>query len=183
MKKFFAMLMIFLTAAISSCNQQEESPTDSEVFHPNQEELFIITRTPSVNDCGSAAVIDVNGGYHYLPDDFSFEQENWYQAVLSSSETDSVRSIAQDDLTAVYLFFHDFCPTRTSSSYKNYEEYIADYGYLSLYMLYTDSSGNAAYCLLCRYGQSITCIDNDSVKDFVNWMCDNNYFYIADFRY
>ncbi len=190
MKRIFLILLtvaaLFLFA---SCNTMKpdvsNTNTDStaEIPKPNQEVLFVITRTNFSDDIYfSGSIIDSDGNYHYLPNNFSFEDENWYQIALDAQKSQSENSVKETDLNTIYKFISEF-DANESYNTITYDEYIPDYGSIALYEIYSDANDKMAYKKLCQFGQLISCLDNGTVKDFVNWMTDNNYFFISDFKY
>lgn len=190
MKRIFLILLtvaaLFLFA---SCNTTKpdvsNTNTDStvEIPKPNQEVLFVITRTNFSDDIYfSGSIIDSNGNYHYLPNNFSFEDENWYQIALDAQKSQAANSVKETDLNTIYKFISEF-DANESHNTITYDEYIPDYGSITLYEIYSGANSKMAYKKLCQYGESISCLDDETVKDFVNWMTDNNYFFISDFKY
>ncbi len=180
MKKLSAIILLLAALLMTVCCA---APAE-EPQKPEQEILFIITTAnSSYSTEKSAAAIDVNGGYHYLPDDFSFDSADWYQTAAEASRTEAVRSIEASHLSIVYTFFND-CNADKYREPVTYDGYIADYRSRSLYRIYTSPDGSADHRILCQYGQNISCVDDERVKTFVNRMCDNGYFFVDDnFRY
>lgn len=190
MKRIFLILLTvvaaFLFASCDSINPDiSNTNTDStaETPKPNQEVLFVITRTNFSDDIYfSGSIIDSEGNYHYLPNEFDFGEENWFQLISEALKAEIVNNIEPSHLKAIYQFIDEF-DIRKSYDLATYEHFISDYGYLSLYEVYKESDGNVNYKLLCQYGQKTTCINDETVKEFVNWMIDNSYFFVDDFKY
>lgn len=189
MKRIFLILSTFALFLLTSCNTTNPDISNTnadstvEIPKPNQEVLFVITHTNFSDDVySSASIIDSNGNYHYLPNEFDLGEENWYQVVLDSQKTDTVRSIEQSHLKTIYRFVNEFDVIKSYDT-MTYEHFIFDYGYLCLYEIYMDSDKKMNYKLLCQYGQEVTCVNSETVKEFVNWMTDKNYFFIDDFKY
>lgn len=190
MKRIFLILLtVVVLFLFASCNTMNptvgNNNTDSteEIPKPNQEVLFVITHTNFSDDTYfSGSIIDSNGNYHYLPNNFSFEDENWYQIAQEAQKSESANSIEETDLFTIYKFMSEF-DANESYNTITYNEYIADYGFVALYEVYLTTNDKMAYKKLCQFGQSISCLDNETVKDFVNWMIDNDYFFISGFKY
>lgn len=133
MKRIFLILLtvgaLFLLA---SCNTMKtdvsNTNTDSteKIPKPNQEVLFVIIRTNFSDDIYfSGSIIDSDGSYHYLPNNFSFEDENWYQIALDAQKSQSANSVKKTDLDTIYKFISEF-DANESYNTITYDEYIAD---------------------------------------------------------
>jgi len=189
MKRLIIILSVFVILMFTSCSSESLDITSSDVdsavefSRPEQEVMFVVIRTNfSSGYYFDGAIIDSYGKYHYLPDNFSFDNENWYQVALDARKPQSAKSIEDTDLNTVYKFISEFDANENYDIKTYYEEQLYDYGFDNLYMIYTDSDNKMNYKELCQHGQWTTCLDNKAVIDFVNWMIDNNYLFI-DFKY
>lgn len=189
MKRIFVILSMIVMLLFVSC-KAVEPVADSAVNEQMQiseqgcEAMLVKIRTIESEGYFGASVIDSNGDYHALPESFSFADEDWRQTLMDAIESEPKNSVEQRHLERMREFVDDFA---ASAGYeiKSYEHTVWDYGSSALYVIYTNSNGDAAYKLLCRYGEATQCIDKDNVRDFVNWMIENRYFQVAssEFRY
>lgn len=181
MKKIYAISSIFILLLFTSCNGNSKA----EISKPNQEILFVVQRGDFSDDIysTSAWLIDSDGNYHGLPDGFNFKRNDWHQVLSDAQKSESGRSIKQSHLNTIYRFVNKFDATKNYDT-QTYELPLYDYGFIALYEIYMGTDGNPNYKLLCAFGDEITCINDEAVKKFVNWMADNDYFYIEkEFRY
>ncbi len=185
MRRVFAILFVFVMLFVASCraNDSDTEHVESE-YERVCEAMLVRIRTIDHEGDFAASVIDSNGNYHPLPDDFDFANDDWRNVLLESVNTEPKNSVDQWHIDKIRQFVNE---VETYSGYgiKAYEHTVWDYGNNDLYVIYINSNGDVAYKQLCRYGEKTQCIDKDSVRDFVNWMIENRYFQVAstNFRY
>ena len=190
MKRLFLILSILALLLLTSCTasgSNEKSSIDSEqqIIRPVQDVLFVTIRN-SYSDIdneyhSSASIIDIDGYYHPLPDDFSFTNTDWYQMVITAKQIEPKNRVQESHLENMYKFINEF--DALNCTLITYDHIVWDYGTRELYALYTANDGNMRYKLLCRYGETTQCADNEAVRNFVNWMIDNKYFSTVGFKY
>lgn len=188
MKKIIGLLAIVVLAAVSFIiyNVKADKDVPKKAEKPEQEVMFVIVGEkfyPQYELTG--CVVDSDGNFHTLPDDFTIDNdvwcEDWYEKLLEVKKEKAVYHIEESDLQVVYEFvnssgYYDNIPM------KKYDYTMYDYGCDKLYWIYY-KNGSPHYKLLCKYGSSTECISAGSVREFVNWMSDKQFFYTEDFRY
>lgn len=188
MKRVFAVFFMLSLLLIVSCGISDTVSEDikddiaMDGYDRVCEAMFVKIRTVPHEGDFTASVIDSDGGYHPLPDDFKFA-DDWQQIVSDAIDLTAKNRVDQRHLDRMRRFVNEF---EVSAGYgiKVYEHTVWDYGNDALYVIYINSNGDVVYKQLCRYGGTTQCIDKDSVRDFVNWMIENRYFQVvADFRY
>ncbi len=192
MKRLFAILtlcaLFFLASCVHTVDNKVSENSGCSIVKPNQEVMLVIVKN-RYSGCDNeynvnAAVIDVEGNYHSLPERFSFINPDWREQLLAAALTESKRSVEQRDLPTFYQFINDF-GSMSCNDIRTYEHTVWDYGNDYLYVMSIDNDGILGYKRLCSYGETTQCVDDQTVRDFVNWLVVNHYWQIASstFRY
>ncbi len=187
MKKFFMIfLSILIIFAFGGCDKSEQFDIKQEIvlvieheFYSGAEGMSFITH-----------FIDNEGKSFSLPEELADFDElildsEWYEKAVNFKKTsDPLSTIKAKHFNVMCNFVGNF-DSYVNCQLKDYDYTVNDYGVESLYLIYESPNGTVKSKLLCTYGQSTECIDDDAVRDFVNWMIKNNFFYIPDkdFKY
>lgn len=190
MKRFLAILtlcaLFFLASCVHTVDNQVGENSVSSIAKPNQEVMLVIVKNRYSgydNEYNVNATV-IDGNYHSLPERFSFTNQDWREQLLEAAQTESKRSVEQRDLQTIYQFINDF-GSMSCNDIRTYEHTVWDYGNDDLYVMFTDNDGVLGYKRLCRYGEITQCVDDQTVRDFVNWLVVNHYWQIASstFKY
>lgn len=203
MKKMLVIIVTFILLIGTSCNKLNTNDGDnvsdvdlntgenitinSNIEKPQQDILFVIVYLNVFEENGlRASIIDVNGGYHPLPDSFELNdgefQDGWYDVLLKAKESEPLSNVKESDLLKMYTFFSEFY-SDGEYKMKSYNHTIYDYGHQMLYEVFKNRDGEMDYKKLCSYGENTSCIQSKTAQEFINWMADNKYFSLDDFRY